>query len=44
LEGKSGYMVGLHNDKVALTPLEQAIKGHTEVDKELLKVSDIMSI
>jgi 6-phosphofructokinase 1 len=26
LEGKSNYMVGLQNDKVNLTPLEQAIK------------------
>ena len=43
LEGKSNFMVGLLNDKVALTPLEQAIKGHTEIDKELLRVSDIMS-
>ncbi len=43
LEGKSNYMVGILNDKVALTPLEQAIKGHTEIDRELLRVSDIMS-
>lgn len=43
LEGKSKFMVGMLNDKVALTPLEQAIKGHTEIDKELLRVSDIMS-
>lgn len=44
LEGKSNLMVGLINNKVELTPLEQAIKGHTEIDKELLRVSDIMSI
>ena len=44
LEGKSGYMVGLINDKMALTPLEKAIKGHTAVDSELLRVSDIVSI
>ncbi len=44
LEHKTNFMVGLLNDKVALTPLEQAIKGHSEVDKELLRVSDIMSI
>jgi 6-phosphofructokinase 1 len=44
LEGKTNYMVGLLNDKVALTPLELAIKGHTEIDLELIKVSDIMSI
>ena len=43
IEGKSNYMVGLQNDKVTLTPLEQAIKGKTEIDRELLRVSDIMS-
>ena len=43
LEGKSNFMVGMINDKVALTPLIQAIKGHTKIDKELLRVSDIMS-
>ncbi|MEM0542160.1 6-phosphofructokinase [Flavobacterium sp. j3] len=43
LEGKSNFMVGIVNDKVALTPLEQAIKGHSEIDRELLRVSDIMS-
>jgi 6-phosphofructokinase 1 len=36
-------MVGLQNDKVALTPLEQAIKGKTMIDRELLRVSEIMS-
>jgi 6-phosphofructokinase 1 len=44
LEGKSNYMVGLINDKMELTKLEQAIKGHSGVDTELLRVSDIMSI
>jgi 6-phosphofructokinase 1 len=43
LDGKSNFMVGLLNDKVALTPLEQAIKGHFEIDQELIRVSDIMS-
>ncbi|GIZ07635.1 6-phosphofructokinase [Flavobacterium sp. UMI-01] len=43
LEGKSNYMVGLQNNKVALTPLEQAIKGKSEIDLELLRVSDIMT-
>src|SRR5690554_7529916 len=44
LEGKSGYMVGLLNDKIELTPLEQAIKGTCKIDEELLRVSDIVSI
>jgi len=43
LEGKTNFMVGILNDKITLTPLEQAIKGNSEIDKELLRVSDIMS-
>ncbi len=43
LEGKSNYMVGILHDKIALTPLEQAIKGSSEIDQELVRVSDIMS-
>ncbi|MBC7641366.1 MAG: 6-phosphofructokinase [Flavobacterium sp.] len=43
LEGKSNYMVGIMQDKITLTPLEQAIKGHYPIDGELLRVSDIMS-
>lgn len=44
LEGKSNYMAGIIKDQITLTPLEQAIKGHTEIDRELLRVSEIMSI
>jgi 6-phosphofructokinase 1 len=44
LEGKSNYMVGLIKDEITLTPLEQAVKGKTQVDKELIRVSDIVSI
>jgi 6-phosphofructokinase 1 len=44
LEGKSGFMVGLHNDQIELTPLENAIKGNAKIDRELLRVSEIMSI
>ena len=43
LEGKTNFMVGLLNDKVALTPIAQAIKGNSEINRELLRVSDIMS-
>ncbi|MQP24271.1 6-phosphofructokinase [Flavobacterium sp. LMO8] len=43
LEGKSNLMVGLYQDKVILTPLDQAIKGQSEIDMELVKVSDIVS-
>ena len=44
LEGKSDYMVGLVNDKIVLNPLERAIKGQTKINKNLIRVSDIMSV
>lgn len=44
LEGKSNCMVGVRDNKLILTPLAEAIKAHTEIDMELLKVSDIMTI
>lgn len=43
LEGKNNFMVGLNNDKMALTPLENAIKGQSKINLELLRVSDIMT-
>ncbi len=43
LEGKSNYMVGLLQNKMALTPLDNAIKGKSKINLELLRVSDIMS-
>ncbi|WP_330443603.1 6-phosphofructokinase [Flavobacterium sp. C4GT6] len=44
LEGKSNFMVGLIKDEVELTPLDMAVKGKSHIDKELIKVSDIVSI
>lgn len=44
LKGESNYMVGLNNDKISITPLEKAIKGQSKINKELIRVSDIMSI
>ena len=43
LEGKTNFMVGLINNKMELTPFENAIKGKTKINLELLRVSDIMS-
>ncbi len=43
LDGKSAFMVGLLNDKIALTPFDQAVKGKSKINKELLRVSEIMS-
>ena len=43
IDGKTNLMVGLLNDKIALTPLDQAVKGKSEINMELLRVSDIMT-
>lgn len=44
LAGKTGYMVGIHDDELTLTPLQKAIKGHSVINKELLRVSEIMAV
>ncbi|WP_109681858.1 6-phosphofructokinase [Xanthomarina spongicola] len=44
LEGKSNYMVGILDNKIELTALDKAVKGRTEINLELLRVSDIMTI
>ncbi len=43
LEGKSTLMVGIQDNNITLTPISEAIKGHTKIDKELIRVSDIMT-
>lgn len=44
ITGKSSYMVGLKNDIMDLTPFDQAVKGKSKINMELLRVSDIMTI
>lgn len=44
LEGKSNFMAGIMKDEIILTPLENAVKGKSQVDAELIRVSDIVSI
>jgi 6-phosphofructokinase 1 len=43
MEGKTNLMVGILDDEIAFTPINEAIKGKTKIDKELIRVSDIMS-
>jgi 6-phosphofructokinase 1 len=44
LDGKSNLMVGLIDNKIKTTDLDKAVKGQHQINKELLRVSDIMSI
>jgi 6-phosphofructokinase 1 len=43
MEGKSNFMVGINNGRLDLTPLDRAVKGKKNMNKELLRVADIMS-
>jgi len=43
LEGKSNLMVGIMDSKITLYPMDEAITGRTKIDRELIRVSDIMS-
>lgn len=40
----SGYMVGIADGKMILTPLQKAIKGKSKIDTELVRVSEIMRL
>lgn len=44
LDGKSNVMVGLINNKVVITDIEEAIKSSHDISRELLKISDILSV
>ena len=44
LDGQTNLMAGIINNKIETTVLDKAIKEHHSINKELLRVSDIMSI
>jgi 6-phosphofructokinase 1 len=44
IEGKSNIMVGVKSEEIIFTPLQKAIKGKSEIDKDLIRVSDILTI
>ena len=43
LEGKTNLMVGITDNRITLYSMSDAIEGHTKIDKELIRVSDIMT-
>jgi len=44
LDGQTDVMVGLSDNKVTVTSLEKAVKGEHNINKELLRISDILSV
>ena len=44
LKGSRNVMVGINNQKMVLSPLVDAVKGKTDINKNLIRVSEILSI
>lgn len=44
LAGQSDVMVGIQSNKIVYTPIDEAIKKHNEIDQELIKIAEILSI
>ncbi len=44
LEGKTNLMTGVIENDIILTPVSEAIKGKTKLDKELIRISDILTV
>lgn len=42
--GKKGAMVGIRNHRITFTDFEKATKEHHKIDKELLRIANIVSI
>jgi 6-phosphofructokinase 1 len=44
LRGETNVMIGIIHNRVTSVPFSEAIKGSNEIDKELIRVADIISI
>ncbi len=44
IDGNSNVMVGIDNNKIVTIPIKKAVKGKHSINKELLRMSDILSV
>jgi 6-phosphofructokinase 1 len=44
MEGKTNVMAGMRSNDMVYTPIEEAIKKHNEINKDLLLISEILAI
>ena len=44
LEGRTNLMTGIVENVIIGTPVSDAIKGKTKLDKELIRISDILTV
>lgn len=42
--GENKVMAGMRSNKIVYTPIEEAIKKHNEIDKDLIEISEILAI
>jgi 6-phosphofructokinase 1 len=43
-DGISANMIGISDGKMIFTPLDKAIKGESTINRELVRVSEIMRL
>ncbi|ROI00743.1 6-phosphofructokinase [Chryseobacterium daecheongense] len=44
MEGRTNVMAGMRSNDLVYTPIEEAIKKHNEINKDLLLISEILAI
>ena len=44
MKGKNNVMAGLRSNQLVFTPIEEAIKKHNEINKDLVSISEILAI
>jgi 6-phosphofructokinase 1 len=44
MEGQTNVMAGMRSNDVVYTPIEEAIKKHNEINKDLMLISEILAI
>jgi 6-phosphofructokinase 1 len=44
LEGRRGVMAGLINNEIAFTPFEQAVKHNIDIDPNMIRIVEILSL
>lgn len=44
MAGENKVMAGMRSNKIVYTPIEEAIKKHNEIDKDLIEISEILAI
>lgn len=44
MEGQSNVMAGMRSNDLVYTPIEEAIKKHNEINKDLMLISEILAI